>query len=161
MENLTFRVTPGQLRGLVILGIITTAITAVAILYGVHGGFESQGTPIAVALGAGFGALVTFYSCWVYSRAYTECTPTTLRTRGYRSHECAWKDVTQIYIHRLKSQGSTTYSIRVRTATGKRFKLALPVTGGVMRDPQFGAKLMGIEEYWHAVLAENERTRAD
>jgi hypothetical protein len=150
MQDLRFRPTPRQLRGLrnyVLILIAATAVLAVL-------AFQVRGASVAWAVGLGLGALMGIWAYVMYARASTECTPAGIRTRGLGGlRQCSWPQVADIAI-----RPGTGTTIRVTTVSGTRFLLGVPVSGGVMRDPEFGFKLRQIQEYWRsATLAISSR----
>lgn len=153
MNHLTFRITGRQLRG---LGLYVLLLAGVAVLLAVLAAVSGGGwgsTPGWWAFGAGFGALVGLWALVMYARAFTECTPTGIHTRGLAgTRDCRWGEVADIVPRPYRG----TVIVSVITTYGSRFWLGAPVAGGVMGDPEFGAKLAQIQQYWRSVV-----TRAD
>ncbi len=95
----------------------------------------------AYATGLGIAALVYQYAFVAYSIAYTECTAKGIRTRGLAGRrDCPWTQVRDISPVSYSRNGIVV----VTTASGRRFWLGAPVDGGVMRDPEFAAKVLQI-----------------
>jgi Bacterial PH domain len=86
----------------------------------------------------------------VHARAYTECTPAGIRTRGLAgTRECRWEEVADIVAQPYRGAAF----IMVVTRSGRRFRLGAPVEGGVMGDPQLPAKMAEIRQYWQSAVA--------
>jgi hypothetical protein len=139
------------LRGLRNYTLISIAVTAVLAVMA----FLMRGGPLeGWAVGAGLVALIGAWAYVMYARAWTECTPAGIRTRGLGGlRQCSWPQVADIAI-----RPGTGTTIRVTTVGGTQFLLGVPVNGGVMRDPEFVSKLRQIREYWRsATLAINSR----
>lgn len=128
------------------------AVIAAALLM-VHFGTRSDpgGRLLGYGVGAGLGSLIGGWCLVCYSRAFTECGPDGIRTRGLgRKRRCAWDEVSDIAIRAYHGRGATTYTVRVTTASGQHFALGAPVSGGIMPDPEFEGKVRQIRACWHA-----------
>ena len=124
-------------------GICGVAVV-LAVFWALSGPHRS-GTLAMWAIGAAVGGLICLYATMAYARAFTECTPAGLRTRGLaRTRECPWADVRALAPHVYRQ----TTTVMVTTAGGTRFRLGVPVTGGVMPDPEFGQRAEQIWRYW-------------
>jgi hypothetical protein len=148
VTTLTFRTTRRQLRG---LAIFTAVLTCLAIGIGVIAGTSARGLG-AWSIGCEIGALIGVYCLVLYAVIFTKCTPEALCTRNLsgRLHVLPWPQVADITVRAVTSRGTTTYTVLVTSVTGKRFRLGAPVSGGVMSDPEFAAKVQQIQEYWRA-----------
>ena len=95
MEDLRFTVERSQLRG---LRIYTAVAAAAAVALGAAWQLSrSSGQVGMLALVAGLGAALGAYSWAAYARAFTECTPAGLRTRGLGGlRESTWPRITDI-----------------------------------------------------------------
>lgn len=149
MHSLTFRVSGPQRRKMLIGAAI---VTAVATMLGIVVDVTRSGLGgrvAAYAIGAGLGALISFYACASYAIVYTECTPTGIRTRGLGGRRgCPWAQVRDI-----SQRASAMNRIAVVTTTsGRRFWLGAPVDGSVVRDPEFAEKLEQITDYWRMAV---------
>lgn len=102
------------------------------------------GIPFAVA---GFFAMTARFS-------FTTVSEEGIRTRMYifRPRSCPWPQVADIDVR----PGRTT-TVRVTRTDGTRFLLGVPMTGDVMLDPMFHAKLEQITNAWRAHVPEEER----
>lgn len=150
VENLRLTIARSQLRGLLAYIALISAVTVLLAVFWALGG---QGGSVvgAWALGAGIGALIGLYAYIAYARAFTECTPAGLRTRGLGGlQECPWSGVSDAS---LRPHGRTA-TVMVTTTSGTRFRLGVPVDGGVMRDPEFMGKVQQVVEYWHSATEE-------
>jgi hypothetical protein len=142
VEDLRFTVERSQLRG---LRIYTAVAAAAAVALAAAWELSRSGQAGMLALVAGLGAALGAYSWAAYARAFTECTPAGLRTRGLGGlRESTWPRITDIG---LRPYGRTV-TIMVTTAGGGRFRLGAPVAGGVMGDPGFARKAEQILAYW-------------
>lgn len=115
MEDLRFTVEPSQLRG---LRIYTAVAAAAAVALAAAWGLSRSSGPVGMlALVAGLSAALGAYSWAAYARAFTECTPAGLRTRGLGGlRESTWPRITDIG---LRPYGRTV-TIMVTTADGGR-----------------------------------------
>ena len=139
MRPLTFRISARQLRG---LSLFVLALGGAAVAWAGVG-------MVAFAISAGLVALIGLWALVMYIRAFTECTPTGIRTRGLAgTRECRWADVAAIV---ARPYGRTT-TVMLTTTAGGRFRLGAPVAGGVMGDPEFPAKVAQIRQYWHVAV---------
>lgn len=124
-------------------GICGVAVV-LAVFWALSGPHRS-GTLAMWAIGAGVAGLICLYASIAYARAFTECTPAGLRTRGLAgTRTCPWAEVRTI-APRVYRQTTT---VMVTTVHGTRFRLGVPVTGGVMSDPEFGQRAEQIWQYW-------------
>jgi hypothetical protein len=73
-----------------------------------------------------------------------ELTPQALVMNGLTRRAIPWSEIEAFEIAR--AWGATV--LRPRLADGSRPRLRAPVTGGPLRDPEFDAKVVRIEEYW-------------
>jgi hypothetical protein len=150
--NLRLTTARSQLRGLRTYTAFLCAIAVVLVGLWILAGRGHGGSALAPwAIGAGIAALICLYSWVAYARAFTECTPAGLRTRGLGGlTECSWPGVSDIV---LRPHGRTV-TVMVTTTTGTRFRLGVPVDGGVMGDPRFRVKAQQILDYWHSATKE-------
>lgn len=148
MDELTIRTTPGQLQGLRNVVVAGTAITTLLILGTVLVNGSLSTTLGWWAAGIGIGTLIGTWAYVMYTRAFTECSPAGIRTRGLTGQtQCPWTQVARI---ELRPYGQTI-TMMVTTTSGTRFRLGAPVNGGAMGDPEFGSKAEAIQQYWLAV----------
>jgi len=136
LGELRLAITGRQKRGLLLL---LTFVAMAALVLGI------LREPFAIAMG--IAALVVLWTYVMYVRAFTECTPDGIRTRGLGGKRwCPWPQVADIAV-RL-NPGSRL--VVVTTKDGVRFWLGAPVDGGVMPDPEFSVKFEQIVDYWLA-----------
>jgi hypothetical protein len=150
VTTLTFRTTRGQLRGLAIFTAVLSGLAiALAAIVGASRGWLGSGAG-PWFIGCALAAMIGGYCLVVYALTFTECTPEALRTRSPigRLHVLPWPQVADITVRAVSARGQTTYTVVVTPVAGKRFRLGAPVSGGVMSDPQFAAKVQQIQEYW-------------
>jgi hypothetical protein len=156
MDTLTFRITARQLRdlGLYVLALAALAVVPTVTVVVNGGGWGS--TRGSLVISAGIAAAVALWALVMYAGAFSECTPTGIRTRGLAGgRDCRWAEVAGIV---QRSYGKTV-SISVITTYGTRFRLGAPVAGGVMPDPEFGAKLAQIQQYWRSAVTMPDEVR--
>jgi len=152
------RTTSGQLRGLRNWLVIIAVVTVLLILGTVRTNGGLSKTLGLYAAGAGIGTVTVLWSYAVYARAFTQCSPAGIRTRGLSgATECPWAQVASIELRPYKQ----TVTVMVTTASGVRFRLGAPVNGGVMGDPEFGSKVEAIQQYWLAVTAAPPASASD
>ena len=87
------------------------------------------------------------------ARAFTECTPSSLRARTVlgRLREWPWPQVADISVKEVTGRG--TYSaVMVTTTAGRRTRLAAP-TSGIVTPEEFTASAKQIQDYWRAATA--------
>ncbi len=143
VEELTFRITARQLRGLRTYLALLAGIIAVLTAAGLS---TRAGMLLVWDVAVGLGLAVGLYAYVMYARAFTDCTAAGIRTRGLAGQrECAWPQVADI-----APAYSRTATVMVATTGGARFRLGVPVTGGVMADPEFAAKVSQIQHYWRS-----------
>jgi hypothetical protein len=151
-QVLTFRATSRQI-GFLGAAVAILAVVAAAILIP-H--YEAGVGLSGVLFGWGLAAAVCAPSvAWVllrYKRAFTECSPAGIRSRGLtREWRCDWANVREVAIRRsVNPRGPDTYTVLVTTGGGDRLLLGMPVGGGIMPDPDFEAKAGRIRAYWQA-----------
>jgi hypothetical protein len=77
--------------------------------------------------------------------AYTTLDESGIRTRMYcfPRRQCPWSEVADI---RVRDESSRT--VRVTRSDGHRFTLGAPMTGTMLRDRDFDAKVEEIQAYW-------------
>jgi hypothetical protein len=107
------------------------------------------------ALGAAsLNLLVFLYENVMYTRAFTECTPVGIRTRGLAGiRQCPWRQVRDISCQR---RGGGT-NVIVTTIDGTRFRLGAPVDRISMRDPDFAPRVAQIRNCWRSVQDDAEQ----
>jgi hypothetical protein len=149
MEVVTFRATRRQILGLGIVTVALCAIAAAVLSIEFAAGVVLPGR--LVAWGVAAAICVPFFG-WVtfrYSRAFTECGPDAIRSRGLgHGWSCAWSYVADIAVRTSSSRGVTTYTVVVRTTAGDRLSLGMPVRGGLMPDRDFEHKVRQIRACW-------------
>jgi hypothetical protein len=142
VEDLRFTIDRSQMRG---LRIYTVGGAAAFVVFA--GGWALSGRAGmlgTLALMAAIVAVIGGYAWAVYAAAFTECTPTGLRTRGFSgTRQSAWPGIADI---RVRPYGQTA-SVMVTTASGARFRLGAPVDGGVMKDPEFMNRTLQVIAY--------------
>jgi hypothetical protein len=134
MAELRLTITVRQKRGLLLLLVIVGLAALVLALM----------RPLA-AVWLGIAELLVLWAYVMYARAFTECTPDGIRTRGLGGQrQCSWPQVANIRLH------PRSRLVVVTTRDGRRFWLGVPVDGGVMPDPEFTVKFKQVVRYWHA-----------
>ena len=85
------------------------------------------------------------------ARAFTECTPGSLRARTVlgRQREWAWPQVADISVKVVSARGGTYSAVVVTTTAGRRIRLAVP-TSGILTPEEFTASAKQIQDYWRA-----------
>lgn len=146
MQELRLRITPAQLRGRWRAQAAGTAGTGVFFggIIGLGGG---SGIWWLWALGAviSLNVLIGLYENVAYTRAFTECTPAGVRTRGLAgTRRCPWPHVGGIACQR-RAGGVI---VIVTTTSGAYFRLGAPVDGISMRDPDLRSKVAQVQQYW-------------
>ena len=88
------------------------------------------------------------------ARAFTECTPTSLRARTVlgRLREWPWPQVADISVKEVRGRGGTYSAVMVTTTAGRRTRLAVP-TSGIVAPEEFTASAQQIRDYWRAATA--------
>jgi hypothetical protein len=146
VDNLLFRITPRQLRGVRVFAVVLTFVTVgLAAIAHFRFGLSSpvQGWTIA----AGFSCLLALWASFAYAGAFTECSPDGIRVRGrfgLRNHSCPWTEIAKIGLEHW--QGSTMINVTRRNASS--FRLSAPMISTAMPDPDFDAKFDQILSYW-------------
>lgn len=94
-----------------------------------------------------FGAVLVLSFMATARFSFTELSEEGIRSRAFlfARRSCPWTRVADIGVW---SNGRTT-TVRVHRADGTRFLLGAPVTGGVMADPMFEAKVEEITNAWN------------
>jgi hypothetical protein len=154
MEVLTFRPTARQIA-LLAAAVAVLVVAAAAILaphYAV--GAHLSGSVLSWGIGAAVGAPSLGWVLLRYKRAFTECSPSGIRSRGLGPEwRCDWAHVREIAIRRSSNpRGPDSYTVIVTTASGDRLQLGMPVRAGLMPDPNFEAKAERIRAYWQAAI---------
>jgi Bacterial PH domain len=95
---------------------------------------------------AGLSALLCLCVWIPYSRAFTECTPAWLRTRGMRGiREYPWPDIAGVAIRKRRG----TAAVKITTSHGRCFLLWAPCDRPIaMSDRGFPGKAQRIMGYW-------------
>jgi Bacterial PH domain len=99
-------------------------------------------------------ALYVVYRGLNNARAFTECTPSSLRARTVlgRLREWPWPQVADISVRVVSARGDTYRTVVVTTTAGRRIRLAAP-TSGVLTPEEFTASAKQIQDYWRAATA--------
>jgi hypothetical protein len=85
----------------------------------------------------------------VKALSFTDCAETEIRTRFLvRTRHCPWQDISDIAVERRSRGRRPARSVRITTTAGKRFSLAAPFDGELIRDPEFDAALTAIRTCW-------------
>jgi hypothetical protein len=151
MDDLLFRITPRQLRGVrvytAVLALVTVGLAALA-----H--FRlGLGTYLqALTIVTGVCCLLALWASFAYAGAFTQCSPDGIRIRGLfgvRTYNCPWTQIAKIGL--LDWQGSTR--IEVTRRDGSRFRLGVPIIAASMPDPNFDAKYGQILSYWREIAS--------
>jgi len=154
MEVVTFRPTSRQIA-LLVTSVAVLAIAALAILVPHYAaGARLASAVFSWGLAAAIGVPLLGWALLRYKRAFTECSPAGIRSRGLsREWQCDWADVREIAIRRSSNpRGPNTYTVIVTTVSGDRLLLGMPVRGGLMPDADFEAKAARIRAYWQAAI---------
>ena len=146
---LVFRATLTQRRGPAIAALVFAVIAAILLITAVarHDGWGGNFTVYAFV--TAFLALVLLLLTVAGSRGVTECRPDGLHTRRFRTHDCAWSQITDIKQDTFSGR-STDYFVVVSTASGQRFKLGVPTSSTTYQNPEFDTQVAQITAYWHA-----------
>ena len=151
METLTIRPPARQLGFLVLFALALGEVAELA-TRNHHAGGDPCGRGLGIGIGAEASLLIAALSAVPYSRAFTECTPAGIRSRGLGPEwRCGWHEVSEIAI-RPGARGPTR-TVALVTTDGRVLTLGAPVAGGVMPDGQFESKVREIRGYWHRVRA--------
>jgi hypothetical protein len=83
----------------------------------------------------------------------TQCTQTEIRTRYLvMTRRCPWEQVSDITIVRAYAGRRTgrrpARAVQVTTTSGKRFRLAAPYDGDLVRDSEFDESALAIQNCW-------------
>lgn len=108
---------------------------------------------LGLGIGLGLAALLVGWVLIGYRHAFTECSLTGIRARGLTGpvRHYRWDQVEEIAIRRSNPvRGPSTFTVSIFTTGGGQFTLGAPVTGGLMSDPDFEAKVRKIRSYWLA-----------
>lgn len=141
MPDLRFETERRQLRGLVLYVAVLALAAAVLTVAWLSGRAGSRG---AWAIGLDLGAVLGLSTCVSYARAFSELTPTGIRTRGLAGVRSAeWSRVREV----VRSPHGRTTSVMVIRTDGSTFRLGAPVDGGVMPDARFAEKMEEIRRY--------------
>lgn len=144
-----FRITPRQLRNLLIAAVIAFGVGAVAGLIATSA--RSWGAAANIAAIAGLCWVLFLYSYLAYRFTYTVFGPREIRGRTLAGrYEYRWEQIDNVARRAFTSRGVTTYTIILTTTDGDRIRLGAPVSGGAMSDPAFGAKYTQIRDAWQA-----------
>ena len=154
MEVLTFRPTRRQLRFLALFVLALALFGAVILVIRYWAEAKVPDTVVNWAVGAAFAAMLAGWILLRYSRALTECSPEGIRSRGIRREwRCDWKHVRELAIRASSNpRGPTTYTAVLTTTGGDDLPLGMPVTGGIMPDPDFEDKVRKIRSYWSSAV---------
>lgn len=103
-----------------------------------------------VAAGALAGACMGLNN----ARAFTECTPSSLRARTVlgRQREWPWPQVANISVKEVSGRGGTYSAVMVTTTAGRRIRFAAP-TSGILTPEEFTTSAKQIQDYWRAATA--------
>ena len=88
------------------------------------------------------------------ARAFTQCTPSSLRARTVlgRLREWPWPQVANIAVKEVTGRGGTYSAVMVTTTAERRTRLAAP-TSGIVTPEEFTASAQQIQDYWRAATA--------
>lgn len=96
--------------------------------------------------------VVVLYLMAVRALSYTRCEKDEMVTRRLiRTRRCPWSQVTDIAVEKFSASATArkpARMVRITTASGKKFRLAAPVDGILIRDPNFDHSLSVINEIW-------------
>lgn len=153
MDNLLFRITTRQLRGLRVSAVALVAITAgLATVAHSRPSVPTLGYLLAFAV----SLLLVLWVNVTSLRAFTECSPKGVRARGLFGtgiRSCPWAEVSDIS---LVSQRMTTMIIVIRR-DGSRFRLGVPRDSPAMADRDLDAKFAQISGYWREAAVTRNR----
>jgi hypothetical protein len=156
VEALRFSTIPRQLRGLRIFVIIVAAVAVALAVAAFRTETGLGGRLGAYAVGAAIGALVGGWAYEMYARAFTECSPARILTRGLAGQrQCPWAEVASI----MPQPYGQTVTVLVSTTGGTKFRLGTPLAGGAMGDLEFGSKVRKIRDYWRSQAQRPARGR--
>lgn len=149
METLTIRPPARQLAFLVLFALVLGVVAVLATRNHFAGG-DPGGRGLGFGIAAEACLLIAALCAVPYSRAFTECTPAGIRSRGLGPEwRCGWHEVSEIAI-RPGLRGPTR-TVALITTDGRVLTLGTPVAGGVMPDGQFESKVRQIIDYRHRV----------
>jgi hypothetical protein len=145
----TFRPTRSQLRRLVVFAVGLSLVPAAIV---VAESVSRRGPAYPLAMAAAIGAALAGWVPYRYARAFTECSPAGIRSRGVTGEwRCNWRYVADIGIQTNISRGPTTCTVILTAIDGGTLRLGMPVSGGIMPDPDFDGKVAQIRAYWRQV----------
>jgi hypothetical protein len=149
VDVLTFRPTRTQVRYLTLLTVGLGLLAAVILLIRYAAGISLPDRVYNCGVAA---AICTPLAGWVllrYARAFTECSPAGIRSRGLtREWQCKWEYVREVAVRASTARSQRTYTVILTATDGGRLRLGMPVSGGIMPDPDFTAKVARIRAYW-------------
>ncbi len=159
MDNASFRPTSRQRRNL-LLFTIGCAIVSAALLTAVFAGHvDSSGRVLGFGLGFGMSFLLGATVLAQYRRAFTTCSAEGIQSRGLSGSKrsCPWGQVEDIRVRQSDPRRPPpTFTVTVFTTSGGHFTLGAPVSGGLMPDPDFEAKVRRIRSCWWAATGMNQ-----
>ena len=144
-----FRVTPRQLRNLLIAVVIAFGVGVAAGPIAISA--RSWGPVASIAAAAGLAWLIFLYSYFAYAFAYTVFGPQGIRGRSLvGQYEYRWEQIDNVARRAVTSRGVTSYTVILTTTDGDRIQLGAPVSNGLMGDPAFETKYAQIHDGWQA-----------
>jgi hypothetical protein len=153
-QVLIFRATGRQIGYLAIAVAVLALVAAAILVPHYEAGFGQSSVVFGWGLATAISAPTVGWVLLRYKRAFTECSPAGIRSRGLtREWRCDWAHVRDIAIRRsVNPRGPDTYTMVVTTVGGDRLQLGMPVRGGLMPDREFDAKAEKIRAYWQAAV---------
>jgi hypothetical protein len=152
-DTLIFRLTTRQKRTQRIVAAISAPTAAALAGLGIAADKYVIGYVLMLAAA---GALAAACMGLNNARAFTECTPSSLRARTVlgRLREWPWPQVANISVKQVSGRGGTYSAVTVTTTAGRRTRLATP-TSGILTPEQFRASAQQIQDYWRAATAQS------
>jgi hypothetical protein len=151
--ELTFRVAARQRRKIITNAFSFVFTIDIIVIYGImpwiYGSVIFWGL---MCLILGIVAWILLYVTLMYGGAYTECTPSGIRTRGWGiTRTCAWDQVSSINIVHVRKanvlEPTMSQLFRITTIRGAHFNLGAPLTAPRNQDPEFLDKYDQIVAY--------------
>lgn len=149
-ETTEYRVLPRQLRNLLIG---TVAFFMVAVILGIVGDIAHSGRAWGLSITLGVCSLVYIYCCFAYRTAWTRFGPHGISGRGlmpFSQFEYRWDQIANVAYRVFSGKGSTMYTMTLTTVSGKRVRLAVPMSGTLTEDSEFHDKFSRIHDSWQS-----------
>lgn len=150
-EGITeYRILPQQRRN---LRTGTVVVFAVAVVAGIIAAVANASGLWLLSVTSGLCFVIFLYCYGVYSAAYTRFGPDGISGRGLglgSRFEYRWEQVSNLAYRMPAGRGATTDAVTFTTTDGDQIALAVPVSGGIMSDPDVHAKYARMRDAWQA-----------